>query len=104
MDSGPWAHVTVETLDGAQPNYGVSGVMGWLQLSSARLPVGPHCLDLRVNERRRNDEHAYLLYIDAILITPRDVIPSGLVKRDDLAHLRPARPDPAPVARAVTEA
>lgn len=99
LDDGAWGHITPDTADPVQ-TYGVSNVMGWIELTRARLAAGPHTLTIRVNERRDNNEHAYLLYLDAVLITPRDVFPHGLVTPADLPRLMPKPPPPVPVPRA----
>lgn len=99
VDNGKWGHVTPDT-ENTMLNYGVSNVMGWVKLATTRLEPGTHTLTIRVNERRGDNEHAYLLYLDAMLITPRDVYPRGLVTGGDVAKLLPKPPPPAPVPRA----
>ncbi|MBV9469654.1 MAG: hypothetical protein JOZ57_10470, partial [Abitibacteriaceae bacterium] len=99
LDNGEWNHVTPDNENSIQ-TYGVSNVMGWIKLTSQPLDAGIHQLTIRVNERRDNNEHAYLLYLDAILITPRDVYPYGLVTGGDVKNLLPKPPPPPPVPRA----
>lgn len=98
MDGDPWKHVTVEEVEDP-PDYGPAGVMGWQQLGLMALSAGEHQLSFRVNERRPVDEHAYLLYLDALLVTDRAVKPSGRLSREDLPGLAPLLAPPPPVAR-----
>jgi hypothetical protein len=100
LDEGEWTHVTEDTLDQLPVQFGVSNAMGWLELVQANLAAGDHLLTIRVNERRAMLEHAYLLYLDALLITPRDVVPSGLVTPADVPNLAPRPLPPTPVPRA----
>lgn len=69
--------------------YGVSGCMAWVRLADVHLDPGDHSLSLKVTQRREILEHAYLLYLDALLITARDVQPDGLVTPADLPRLKP---------------
>jgi hypothetical protein len=87
-------------VDDWTPLYGASEAMSWLELGALELAAGGHTLTLRVNERRTNEEHAYLLYADAFLVTTRDVMPQGLTTPADVAGLkpRPARPTAVPRA------
>ncbi len=100
IDKGPWGHMTVDTLPAGIASFGVSTAMGWIELTTTSLQPGPHELTIRVNERRDGLERAYLLYLDAILITPRNVYPSGLVTPADLPRLKPPPAPPVPVRRA----
>jgi hypothetical protein len=95
VDDGAWGHISEDTLDQMPAQFGVSQAMAWLELSVVELPAGEHTLTLRVNERRAMLEQAYLLYLDAVLITDRDVAPSGLVTAADVPELKP-RPAPRP--------
>jgi len=98
MDDRAWTHVAQDVGGGAA--YGVSGVMAWMRLTTAVLTGGEHELAIRVNERRTGLERAYLLYLDAILITSRDVTPNGLVTPQDVPRLEPKDIPPKPVRRA----
>jgi len=100
VDAGDWQHVTEDTLTDLPQPFGVSNVMAWLELTRTQLAAGDHVLTVRVNERRPGLEHAYLLYLDAVLITARDVVPRGLVTPADLPALGPRPVPPPPVARA----
>ncbi len=100
VDDQPWNHITVDSFDEFPTTFGVSDVMGWIQLTQSPLENGPHTLSIKVNERRKEDEHAYLLYLDAILITPRDVKPAGLTTPADLKNLKPLPPPVEAVKRA----
>ncbi|MBM3501985.1 MAG: hypothetical protein FJX74_25305, partial [Armatimonadetes bacterium] len=100
LDALEWRHVSEDTLDQFPAMFGVSGAMGWIELTEAPLEAGEHALTLRVHERRAMLEQAYLLYVDAALITERDVVPSGLVTPADLPNLRPRPAPPVPVPRA----
>jgi len=100
VDEGEWSHVTEDTLDQLPVMFGVSTAMGWIELTQTPLAGGDHVLTIRVNERRAMLEKAYLLYLDAVLITSRDVVPSGLVKPEDVPSLGPRPAPPVPVPRA----
>ncbi|MBI3920852.1 MAG: hypothetical protein HY318_05480, partial [Armatimonadetes bacterium] len=75
LDEGEWQHVTPDTIGEFPTQYGVSNVMAWIQVTSSLLQAGAHTFTLRVNERRATLEQGYLLYVDAVLITSRDVYP-----------------------------
>lgn len=96
LDGGNWTRVNEDSDIPATDPFGVSGVMRWMNLTDARLGAGEHVLTVRVTERRAILEHAYLLYLDALLVTPRDVEPSGLVRPEDLPKLKPPDRSPTP--------
>ncbi|HUT34715.1 MAG TPA: family 14 glycosylhydrolase [Planctomycetota bacterium] len=100
LDAGDWSHFTPECVEEPVARFGVSNAMGWVLLASPALAAGKHTLAVRVNERRNNAERAYLLYLDAILVTDRDVYPQRLVTPGDVARLAPRPPPPKPVERA----
>jgi Glycosyl hydrolase family 14 len=100
LDGGEWRHRTDDDLDEVWTPFGVSSAMAWMELAQAQLAAGTHTLTVRVNERRPILEHAYLLYLDALLVTPRDVVPNGLVSPADLPKLAPRPVPPPPVPRA----
>jgi len=102
VDDGPWGHITEDALLEVGQTFGVSGVMAWIELTTQRLAAGDHTLRVRVDERRTGLEKAHLLYLDAMLVTPRDVMPRGLVTPADLAKLQPRPAPPVPVQRAGT--
>ncbi|MBI2302197.1 MAG: family 14 glycosylhydrolase [Armatimonadetes bacterium] len=100
LDDGEWRHFTPETIDGFPAMYGVSSVMAWVELGAAPLTAGKHTFQVKVNERRDTLEKAYLVYLDALLITDRDVYPRGLVIAADVPKLSPRPVPPPPVQRA----
>jgi hypothetical protein len=89
LDGAGWAHVNEDTDADITGGFGVSGVMHWIRLTDADLTSGAHTVTIKVDERRSMLEHAYLLYVDALLITARDVAPDGLVRPADLPGLKP---------------
>ncbi len=100
VDEGQWGHIASDTLLESPKAYGVSNAMGWIELGTAPLKPGDHALAIRVNERRPILEHAYLVYLDAVLLTTRDIFPQGLVTAADVPKLLPKPPPPVPVKRA----
>jgi len=103
LDEGQWQHLDDDTDTDITGAFGVSGVMRWIRLTDTQLQPGPHTLAIKVNERRTIMEHAYLLYVDALLITPRNIQPDGLLRPGDLLNLKPPPPeDLLPVQRAGT--
>ncbi len=102
VDNGEWRNVDEDMdIDVGAP-YGVSNSMAWVRVGDAALEPGDHSLTLRVTKRREIMEHAYLLYVDALLITARDVRPDGLVTPADLPNLKPmASKVVVPVERAM---
>jgi hypothetical protein len=100
LDAGEWTHIAEDSLDQFPPMFGVSNAMGWIELTCAPLNAGEHALAVRVDERRGMLEQGYLLYVDAVLITDRDVVPLGLVTPADVPGLGPRPTPPAPAPRA----
>jgi hypothetical protein len=101
IDNGEWKHFDADTDTDIGSAFGVSNCMAWVRLTDTKLQPGPHVLWVKVNERRTILEHAYLLYLDAALITARDVAPDGLVRPTDLPNLKPyGRTAIVPVQRA----
>lgn len=87
VDNGAYHHVTDE-MDGEESKvFGVSSTMAWIRLTQQNLAAGSHTLTIMVNERRQNNERAYLTYIDALLITDEDITPDGLVTKADVSNL-----------------
>jgi hypothetical protein len=102
VDDGEWRSIDDDpTVDIGVP-YGVSNCMAWVRVGDEALQPGDHSITLRVTKRRDVLEHAYLLYLDAVFITARDVKPDGLVTPADLPKLKPMeRTVVVPVARAM---
>ncbi len=91
IDDGPW-YSSEEIPDGDVGNiYGVSDCMVWVRLGAATLKPGHHSLTLKVTNRRIIYilPEKYLLYMDAVLVTARDVRPDGLVTPAELPRLKP---------------
>lgn len=101
VDGGTWGRPD-EDLDADMTSaFGVSNCMRWIRLGDVSLTPGQHTLTVRVNERRTLLEHAYLLYLDALLITARPVQPDGLTRPEDLPKLKVVDTSAVvPVARA----
>ena len=95
LDEGQWQHVDPDTEAEVTGFFGVSQAMAWVRLSDKDLTPGTHTISVKVDERRAIMEHAYLLYVDALFITARDVVPDGLVRPTDLPNLK--APDRTPV-------
>ena len=90
LDDGAWQHVGQDTDLEMTSFFGVSNVLAWTRLCSKDLTPGTHTLAIKVNERRPTLEHAYLLYLDAVFVTAREVVPDGLVRPADLPNLKAA--------------
>lgn len=88
IDEGAYQHITDETDTFNSRMFGVSGVQCWLELSREKLSPGKHTLTIMVNERRTILEKAFLLYLDAFLITDEDIKPDGLVTEADVPNLK----------------
>ncbi len=91
IDDGQW-HNSEEIPDGDVGTiYGVSDCMAWVRLGAATLKPGNHSLTIKVTNRRIIYilPEKYVFYMDAVLITARDVRPDGLVTPVDLPRLKP---------------
>ncbi|MHB1460339.1 MAG: family 14 glycosylhydrolase [Armatimonadota bacterium] len=91
IDDGAW-HSSEQITDGDVGNtYGVSDCMAWVRLDAATLKLGNHSLIIKVTDRRIIYilPEKYLLYMDAVLITARDVRPDRLVTPAELPRLKP---------------
>lgn len=91
IDGGIW-HSSEDIPDGdVGNNYGVSDCMAWVRLGSATLKPGNHSLTIKVTDRRIIYilPERFVLYMDAVLITARDVRPDRLVTPVDIPRLKP---------------
>lgn len=87
VDGGGYRHIDDEVDTIGSSMFGVSSVQRWIDLGVEKLSAGKHTLTIMVNERRDTLEKAYLLYLDAILITNEDIRPDGLVTAADVLNL-----------------
>ncbi|MHB1001489.1 MAG: family 14 glycosylhydrolase [Armatimonadota bacterium] len=87
IDGGKYHHVTDQVDTRESKMFGVSSIQCWLELSKMELSQGKHTLTIMVNERRTMLEKAYLLYLDALLVTDEDITPDGLVTPADVPAL-----------------
>lgn len=101
IDNGDYHHVTDEIDYLESKMFGVSDAQCWVELGRVRLSSGRHTITIKVNERRPSLEHAYLLYIDAFLITDENIRPNGLVMAADVPKLQYK---PAEVVKQVSRA
>ncbi len=87
VDGGAYHHVS-DDMDGEDSTiFGVSNAMAWQRLGLQKLSAGQHTITIMVNERRKNNEKAYLTYVDALLITDEEITPDGLVTQADVPKL-----------------